>query len=566
MPSILSPISGRRIAAALAAALLAGAAACTATAPGTAVTAATDTFLPARNPFLADSFYPIGHTNPAQVDSTLRAGPNGPTRRLQPQGIAYVDTIGLAHYGTLASGPYADGRRVLWTSGADRIAKLDYQTLKVLGTYPLPGKPQVDAAQIADMERQLSTLTGPARLQYAAQKARVIQGGGLEGVYTLLDRDNNFYVGGRTGVTVYGDARAGDPDSAIVVRRTWQLPQGISGRLIGMNMTYDGWLVLATDAGDLMVVARDFSRYHTVRLAHSEEAAAYNRRMAAEGRVGYGWVRNGFAVDAQGGIYVVANGWMEKVVWRSKRLSVDPGDGAWAEPYPNSTGTGSGSTPALMGFGKDRFVVITDGDALMNIILYWRDRIPADAKAVPGASSRRVAGKLPVNMCDARRTALQSEQAVVVGGYGAIVVNNEPASMPPGFLRRYNGLLVGILGDDPAYTPHGMEKFQWNPATRQFERAWCNTEIASPNAVPFISLASNRVYTVGVRDRQWTLEGLDYASGRSAFHYVLGGVRYNSSFSGVTIDADGRAMFGALFGLLRITVPPSAAPVGEARH
>jgi len=37
-----------------------------------------------------------------------------------------------------------------------------------------------------------------------------------------------------------------------------------------------------------------------------------------------------------------------------------------------------GAAPRMMGFGNDdRFVVITDGQNLMNVVLYWRDAIPA---------------------------------------------------------------------------------------------------------------------------------------------------------------------------------------------
>jgi len=86
---------------------------------------------------------------------------------------------------------------------------------------------------------------------------------------------------------------------------------------------------------------------------------------------------------------------MEKIVWNGHDLSVDPKSGAWAEAYPNSTGTGTGATPVLMGFGKDeRMVVITDGDRLMRVTVFWRDAIPSGWKAPEGALSGRVAGML----------------------------------------------------------------------------------------------------------------------------------------------------------------------------
>jgi hypothetical protein len=264
-------------------------------------------------------------------------------------------------------------------------------------------------------------------------------------------------------------------------------------------------------------------------------------------------VRNSVAVDDQGGIYVVANGWMEKVVWNGHALSADPRDGAWAEAYANGLGTGSGSTPALMGFGDtDRLVVMTDGDPLMNITLFWRDQIPTGWTPPAGAPSPRLAAFAPVTMGDPNRRALQSEQAVVVAGYGGIVVNNEPASMPPGVPTAAKALLVSLLGDDPAYTPHGVQKFEWNPRAQHLRTAWTNTEVSSPNCVPVASLSSNRVYTVGVRNQQWTLEALDLSTGASTAHYEIGGPQYNTRWSGLILDEQGRILYGSLFGIVRL--------------
>jgi hypothetical protein len=259
------------------------------------------------------------------------------------------------------------------------------------------------------------------------------------------------------------------------------------------------------------------------------------------------------ALDRDGGIYIASARHLHKIVWNGERLSADPADGAWSEPYLNGTENGTGATPALMGFGdEDRFVTITDGETLMNVVLYWRDRIPSDWTPLPGAPSPRIAGMLPATMGDPSRTSIQSEQAVVVSGYGALVVNNEPASIPPGFPAAAVRLLVAYLGNDPAFTPHGLQKFAWDPRARAFHEAWVNTEVASPNTVPLVSIPANLVYTCGARDGLWTLEALDWATGRSAFHDVLGSSRYNGFFSGVVLDQNGKIVLGAPFGKFRI--------------
>ncbi len=117
---------------------------------------------------------------------------------------------------------------------------------------------------------------------------------------------------------------------------------------------------MVTNEGWVVVVDRDFREYDAIQLPGAEAAPAHNARLLAEGyRAGTGdWVRNSAAVDEDGGIYVPSLDEMHKVVWDGERLSTDPADGAWSEPYSNSTGLGLGATPTLMGFGdEDRFVV-----------------------------------------------------------------------------------------------------------------------------------------------------------------------------------------------------------------
>jgi hypothetical protein len=244
---------------------------------------------------------------------------------------------------------------------------------------------------------------------------------------------------------------------------------------------------------------------------------------------------------------------MHKVIWRDGRFSTVPADGAWTARYPNGTGRGSGATPTLMGFGpEDRFVVITDGDAVMNLTLFWRDEIPADWQALPGAPDRRIAGLLPANMGDPSLTAIQSEQSVVVAGYGAAVVNNGPRNVPWYVPEQAVPTIAGLLGSDPDYQPFGVQKFVWDPAARRLAEAWVNREVSSPNAVPIVSHGSGLLYTIGARENHWTLEALDFETGASAFHWEIGGQRYNSLFSGTLIDEDGRIHYGGPWSRIRL--------------
>jgi hypothetical protein len=61
-----------------------------------------------------------------------------------------------------------------------------------------------------------------------------------------------------------GDADPKDPASAIVKKATFQLPPAVTGLTVGMNMTYDGWLIIPTEHGYVVALSRNFIQ-HQVR-------------------------------------------------------------------------------------------------------------------------------------------------------------------------------------------------------------------------------------------------------------------------------------------------------------
>jgi hypothetical protein len=510
---------------------------------------------PPRNPYLADSDYPIGHGTCAQQDSTELAGPIGPSATMGDDDLDYA-FLGPGQFGMAISGPYPDGRRVIWNNGSERITKIDYDTFEVLATIELPGKEQTTRSQAEAAWEALDNTTGDDSIA-AAMDLALKHLVGLQGIYFVLDRDNTLFLGMDDGIVAFAEADPDDRASEIVIRDRWDKPKEVEGRFVGVNITSDGWLVLSTEYGWIVCVKRDFSEYHTIRLdgAEAEDAAGYTERMAAErGNRGYGWVRTSICTDDADGIYVSSRDRTHKVVWRDACLSTDEADGAWTARYRNGAGFGSGTTPCLMGFGdvQDRFVVIGDGDEVVNITLLWRDEIPEDWEQLSQAPSRRIAGMGRADMGDRSATAVQTEQSITVSGYGAMTVNNEPASVPAGYPSQANRLFVFWLGHHPEYTPVGLHKFEWDPTTRHLTEAWVNTEVSSPNAVPYVSEGSDLVYTCGVRDRQWTMEGVRWSTGEAMFHYVLGGSRFNTLGAGVILDQEGRLMFGTTFGKVRV--------------
>ena len=504
--------------------------------------------LPSRNLFLADSHNAMAHNDPAQQDAQMLAGPSGSSRQLGDHEIQYLHT-GPAHFGQVISGEYADGKRVFWGNGIDRIVKVDYDTYEMIDEYPFPGTTYYDEARAeASIARFDENNSGFFALIHAFQEAGKLRD--LANLYTVLDRDHNYYIGSKTGqILVFGDEDPRDSRSRIVKKGEFQFPDSVTGPVMGLSMTYDGWLIAATEHGYIVAVSRDLSQFHWVRLKHSEGAED-----KATKPTGYGWIRNAFAIDEDGGIYIASQSHMHKVIWTGDRLSVNETDGAWTAEYLNGWGHGTGATPSLMGFGEeDQFVVITDGQPQMNMLLFWRNGIPKNWQRLPNTPSRRIAGQLPVTMGDSSLTQIQSEQSVVVSGYGAMVVNNAPRNIPWYLPERATGLLVGYLGSHPEYQPYGLQKFIWNPDTQTLDYAWVNREISSPSSVPTVGILSDRVYFIGARDNQFTLEALDWSTGEADFHYVIGGQRYNVMYSGTSIDEDGRIHYGTPWGRVRLT-------------
>lgn len=505
---------------------------------------------PPVNPYLAPSANPAPHRNSAQQDSSAVRGPEGPTRVIPESDLDWFFT-GPGHYGAFTGVKAKDGRRVDWTSGRNAIIKYDGAAHKVLAVYNL-GPPPVFTEAQADAALTKIFATPPQDRPIEALKLSAQIQSNLVGIYSMVDRDGRFYVGSDKGVTVYGDSVPGDAESPIKVLKEWAAP-ATRGKLIGINMTYDGWVVFVSEGGDVIVVNRDFTQHHMISLPHSEQSMAMQEKLRKSGEPTWSWVRNSYAVDEQGGIYIASAGYIHKVVWTGGKLSIAAKDGAWSEPYRDGTGLGTGATPVLMGFGpeEDHLVVFTDGDAVMNVTAYWRDRIPAGWKPPAGAPSPRLAGFARADMGNPNATDVQSEQATVVSGYGALVVNNEPASVPAGYPKLAKRALVGLLGADPRFTPHGLQKFEWNPKTRKMELAW-TSDVASPNVVPFVSASSNLAYTMGVREGRWTFEGIDWDTGKSAFHYILPGEKYNGFYSGLIQSDEGDIVFGTPFGRARI--------------
>ncbi len=222
--------------------------------------------------------------------------------------------------------------------------------------------------------------------------------------HLLVDKENVLYASTGEGVVhAYGLANPKKPADGIKLLRSLDLRQRLNklasaskpsastqaGAVVtGINLTYDGYLVIGSNRS-ITVTGRYFDQpLHTIDLGANQV------------------LTNSIAVDDKGGIYVASDTTMYKLVWDGKKLSKDVADGAWSSPYdlgrePPSVkvGRGTGSTPALMGFGSDpdKLVVITDGADRMKVVAFWRDGIPSDFKQqqAPNPAALPVSSKSP---------------------------------------------------------------------------------------------------------------------------------------------------------------------------
>ncbi|WP_148613386.1 hypothetical protein [Nocardioides rubriscoriae] len=480
---------------------------------------------PPCNPHVAESGWGGSHRNSYASGSSPYPAPHrgdAVTRdRVALPGSPSATPISVAF-----SSPYRDGRRVAWMSTVtpSAIHKVDTRTGDVIDSVlPVP--------------------TSQSSFS-------------ISGAYNLLDRDDHLFVGLADAIEVYGDAQVGRRTSPIARLARLRLPAralcGSDDRLVGITMTYDGHVAFATERGVVGVVPRRLGRFDREHLRTLNLNAG--RCDQPDGRVQV--VSNSISTDEGGGIYVVSSKRMNRVQWNGKRLSLRWSAGYNVGPPPSGVrlGAGSGSTPDVMGTSadRDRFVVITDGGPLMNLVLMWRDEIPADWKPVAPGKSRRIACEVPVTFGDPSATRTISEQSVLTSGYSSVIVNNSlrDESVLDLVPARIRPLVAAELGGDPRQAPHGMERIDWHPRTRTCSVTWVNETVSIPNAIPTLSTESGLIYGQGQRRGVWGLEGVSLRTGRVVLHEVSGPTPAGNSFYAATeVGPDGDVWQGTSGGI-----------------
>lgn len=500
---------------------------------------------PPCNPFVADSPYPTAHEDNYAQASTAVPGP-APGDEVQ---VRHRPLAGIP-LGNIFSPAYEGGRRVVWAPGITAhqdslMYKLDERDGRLIDVYHRT----LDESSVPEQEPAISR------------------------VYGFIDRDNRLYRAAGAGIDVYGDGWPQDPDSPIRLVKRWQLPAQARCReddvVVGVVARYDGRIAFVTNQGMVGVIARTLEDEDlivtSINGARCADPAVPDDELET--------TTNSIVADERGGMYPLT---------KRAQYRYDLVDGrlvqTWRAPYEFGTAggggvrldDGSGSTPTLMGTrpGDDRFVVITDGQPLMHLVLMWRDRIPDDWTGLPGRD-RRIACEYPLTFGDPDREASQSEQSVVVSGYSSFVPNNELDPTVGTVTQRLpndQAQMAGaaIAGQSPAHAPYGFERIDWDPDTRTCSTKWANTEVSIPNGVPFASRGSGLVYGIGQRDGVWGLEGMDIDTGESRLWAPSGPLpTENAFYSALSIGPDGSAWTGGLFGFTKFELSPTTpGPVG----
>ncbi len=495
---------------------------------------------PVPNPYLAAPKAAITHFDSAQTDALPYVIPGGsrtvtsPLLLLKPQVLA-----GPINIMTLAS----TSPNYMWgvSSTAVTYISVSGTSFTPVAQSLLPGVTQTLLDTLTGL------LTNPITTIAQAQNIvdQLIPTGGrlsFPSAYSVVDNNNVLYTNIGKKIFAFALNAPSLPLLGIGVVRTLDTATFLQSdeNITGVVMTYDGKLVVV-GTRSVAVVDRSFTGTpHTVTFGTDES------------------ISNSAAVDPDGGIYVVSDKTMRKLVWTGTALSQNAADGAWSSPYPTGDtyptifGSGSGATPTLMGFGSDpdKLVVITDGKQRMGLVAFWRD-------AIPVGLTDRIAGQIQVNCGLPAGYQIQSDQSVAVSGYGAFVVNNVSAA--DGSTGSGTSALVdGFLRGPVLPSPVGVERFAWDTASHSWSSTWARSDISSNTMIPAVSSGSNAVYVNGYYQNGWgwTVMGLDWNTGTTVHQTILGtGPIGNGYYAIMEFLPDGDLLFNSVIGPTRIQLP-----------
>ncbi|NIF07444.1 hypothetical protein F3J23_18650 [Chryseobacterium sp. Tr-659] len=512
----------------------------------------TQTAGPKKNPYLSNDIYGVTHINPAQTDCVPYKINDGEydvdLMKMEPVWGGPVNIFTF----------FSTQKDFMWSVSTDRIALVDKSgdQWKKITDIDLPGARRLSVDQL----KSISDVAYPS-VSFAADHLKKVIGaepGSImpAGVYSLVSSENYVYTNAGNIVSAVGMIDEKDPSKGLEVKYKFDVSnlipasEAIPGvkkiSLVGMNMTYDGHIIIGAVNG-IAVIDREFKTAGVFYPFGENELCS-----------------NSMSVDDGNGIYIATgsktpngDGIMRKLVWTGKRISDKEEDGAWKAAYPGGewppaikAGTGTGSTPTLMGFDdkEDQLVLITDGQNRMNLIAFWRNKIPDSFQQKEGTKSRRIAGSIPITAgLPKDQPWIQSEQSVVANKWGAFVVNNLINEGNPD--KIIDAMTVGPVHPGPK----GMERLEWNPEKHEFTSVWTRNDVVSTSMVPVVTSGSNIVLINGyTKEKGWQVTGLDWNTGKDRLHVNFGFTnRGNGAYANLQL-LEGDLLFNSVIGPYRI--------------
>lgn len=472
---------------------------------------------PPRNPHLSPSTWPIYHANTYASASVMSTPPVDPTA------FQAVENLTHRRFGrgkvspwTVLRPPARDGSQVVLTTPVNGVGKYVIEKGRLRAVHFLPLE-----RRFLDFDWGIVLLADGSALVTEKQHNRL----------ALVSDDPN------------------DPRSPLRVVRRIPIDSARFGTLTAhFTIGYDGTMFALTEKPTLLAVNVTTGEIVATLDLGKEKGLA---------------THNSFPIDELGRMYFVGQTAMFAVDWQQGTLRL-----AWMAPYNmrgpgfdneaerskrrdaigvarGEAGTGSGTTPSLIGDPRTGVVVVVDGHSPRNhLVAFWRDEIPADWQPLTHPSQpevtldRRVAGVIPLphSTPDGEGHSAENSPAVL----GSAVVIAQWAGFRP-----------------DATPPKGLQRVDWKAAERRFDLVWANPDVHL-NGVPTIARGPTgpRVVGMGRENARYVYSLVDLATGEVIRRIDLGtDDDVLDQGNNHVIAADGSIIYGGKERLVRLHRP-----------
>ncbi|MCP4628070.1 MAG: hypothetical protein GY850_31805 [bacterium] len=482
-------------------------------------------------------------TAPLLIGSPAVAKPVTPNNRphpyMAPGGISTIHAGGDNSDVHLTSGPLARNPKVISRQGTKfpggmhssfiftrdelmivfsgsfggfKLLLLDPETLEMLASLKLPGRPSTLAAIVtADMDKIMADTSG--------------------GAYFYLDHEDYVVLAdSRQVVQRIGHRKTDKSKWEFYIAESWDLSEYIPQDCLSpFNWFPDG------ECDPITTVTPDYNgliwwvtRLGRIGTLNTKDGSVKMIHLPGEE------IQNSFSVT-QDGVYIVSD---HKMYCLEAAKDGTP-EILWKEVYDRGTvrkpgliNQGAGATPTLI---ADDYVAITDNaDGRVNLVVYRR--------AVDLKGKERLACKVPLF----KEGASAAESSIITWGRSMIILNTF-------------GYLNVFQQKDWDMIPGGMVRIDIKEDEQgcQCETIWTSQERA-PSILPKLSAGNGLVYYYNYEPQEngknaYYLMALDAQTGETVFKILTGGgSRYDGNWGTLSIGPNGTAYVSTVKGMVAV--------------